>query len=152
MERFTKEFRTFDDINTDESTFLNCDDTDQLIRTSDVIYEKYRQKRLEGSTRVILVFCISCLLSIAAIISICVLQYDEYIALLNDRIDYIANTAKFCNSIELSSIDIISTPIAGALLLLYIIIYRRRVFLRNKFKYRNIGLPMVVSCWDKVII
>jgi hypothetical protein len=43
----------------------------------------------------------------------------------------------------------VSTPLAAFLLIIFIIIYKRRVFLKNKFKYRNIGLPMTVSLWNK---
>jgi hypothetical protein len=79
------------------------------------------------------------------------LQYDEYFAYVNQRYDYINQTEKYCDATKpLSSIDIISTPIAAFLLILYIIIYKRRSFLKNKFKYRNIGIPMTVSVWNKV--
>jgi hypothetical protein len=46
-------------------------------------------------------------------------------------------------------INVFSTPIAGCLIIFYSLLFRRRVFLRNKFKFSNIGLPMVVSCWNK---
>ena len=36
-----------------------------------------------------------------------------------------------------------------AVLVLFVIMYKRRVFLRGKFKYRNIGLPMITSMWNK---
>ena len=68
---------------------------------------------------------------------------------MNGRNDYIDQTRSFCNAIQVSSIDIISTPISAALIILYIVLYKRRVFLRYKFKYRNIGLPMIFSCWSK---
>jgi hypothetical protein len=58
-------------------------------------------------------------------------------------------TRSLCESIQISSIDIISTPIAGALIIFYIVLYKRRVFLRHKFRYRNVGVPMIVSCWNK---
>ncbi len=58
------------------------------------------------------------------------LQYDEYFALMNYRIDYFNKTHGFCNVVDFNNIDIISTPIAGALILFYIILFKRRVFLR----------------------
>jgi hypothetical protein len=127
------------------------DKTDCLAYTSDIIYEKYRQKNLEGDLRIKLIFLISCLLSVGSIIVICMLQYDAYFAYINQRFDYIENMGVFCEGSKFYNIDLISTPIAAALLLLYIAIYRRRVFLIKKFKFRNIGVPMIVSCWNKVI-
>ncbi len=126
-------------------------ETEVLMKTSDVIYEHNRIQKLEKPFYIKIVFLISCLLSICSIIIICMLQYDKYFANINQRYDYLNETRGFCDKSELSTIDIISTPIAGFLIILYIIIYKRRVFLRNRFKYRNVGLPMVVSVWNKVI-
>jgi hypothetical protein len=121
----------------------------ESLKTSHVIYEAYRQRDLEGKHRTRLVLILSCLLSLAVIAAIGLLQYDEYFALIHDRIDYINQSKSFCNATQLANIDIISTPIAGALILFYIVLYKRRVFLRTKFKFRNIGLPMQISCWNK---
>ena len=46
-------------------------------------------------------------------------------------------------------INVFSIPIAGVLIIFYSILYKRRNFLRNKFKFKHIGLPMVISCWNK---
>jgi hypothetical protein len=46
-------------------------------------------------------------------------------------------------------INVFSIPIAGCLIIFYIFLFKRRVFLRNKFKFKYIGLPMIVSCWNK---
>lgn len=46
-------------------------------------------------------------------------------------------------------INVFSIPIAGCLIIFYSLLFKRRVFLRNKFKFSNIGLPMVISCWNK---
>jgi Na+/melibiose symporter-like transporter len=124
--------------------------TDALNDTSNIIVDHYRFKKLEGKFRIKSIFLISCLLAIFVVVIICMLQYDEYSAYVNQRYDYINQTEKHCNATKLSSIDIISTPIAAFLLILYIIIYKRRRFLKNKFKYRNIGIPMTVSVWNKV--
>lgn len=137
---------------TDLTSNKTPDKFDCLAYTSDIIYEKYRQKNLEGDLRIKLIFLISCLLSVGSIIVICMLQYDAYFAYINQRFDYIENMAVFCEESKFYNIDLISTPIAAALLLLYIAIYRRRVFLVKKFKFRNIGVPMIVSCWNKVTL
>ena len=122
---------------------------DSRQKTSEIIYENFRQKRLQGNFRTFLIFLLSCLLAISAIVSISILQYDEYFAYINDRNDYIENSQSLCQKISYSNIDIISTPIAGLLLIIYIIMYKRRLLWVNKFKYRNVGLPMMVSLWRK---
>jgi hypothetical protein len=123
---------------------------EELIDTSRIITDHYRFKKLERKFKVKSIFFISCLLAISVVVIICVLQYGEYNANINQRYDYINQSEAFCNIIQFSEIDIISTPISFLLIILYILIYKRRVFLRNKFKYRNVGLPMIVSVWNKV--
>ena len=133
--------------------YLNSKKTfekEPLVRTSQIIWEHDRLKKIEGKHRVKIIFGISCLLAVSTVIAICMLYYDAYDAKINQRFDYFNNTNSFCDASQFSEIDLISTPIAACLIILYIIIYKRRVFLRNDFKYRNIGLPMVVSCWNKV--
>ena len=110
-------------------------------QTCQIIHEQHRWKKLEGRIRIILNFLLSLLLATGSIIIIGVLQYDEYFAFINQRQDYINATKSFCNVTAFDKIDIISTPISCVLILLYIILYKRRVFLRHKYKYRNIGLP-----------
>ena len=123
---------------------------EELIDTSRIITDHYKFKKLERKFKVKSIFFISCLLAISVVVIICVLQYDEYYANINQRYDYINQSEAFCNIIQFSEIDVISTPISFLLIIIYILIYKRRVFLRNKFKYRNIGLPMIVSVWNKV--
>lgn len=125
------------------------DEIEPLVATSQIIYEHHRQHKLEGRLRVRLVFFISILLAISFVITVFLIQYDVAYANLNDRTDYVDNGKSFCAASHFAEIDIISTPIAASLLVLYSVIYRRRCFLRNKYKYRNLGLPMVVSAWNK---
>lgn len=117
--------------------------------TSETIYEQARRLDLEGTNRSKLVLLLSTILAISAILTIGLFQYDEFFAYINDRFDYIDDTKAFCNQLDLANIDIVSTPIATFLIIMYILLYKRRVYLRRKFKYRNIGIPMVVSCWNK---
>ena len=125
---------------------------DALRATSEIIYEHHRKEILEGKIRTKLVFIPSVLLSASLIFIICLLNYDEFFAYINQRYNYVKSGDDVCASLKFKNIDLVSTPIAFALLVLYAIIYRRRVFLRNNFKYRNLGLPMVVSLWSKVSI
>ena len=91
---------------TDLTSNKTPDKFDCLAYTSDIIYEKYRQKNLEGDLRIKLIFLISCLLSVGSIIVICMLQYDAYFAYINQRFDYIENMAVFCEESEFYNIDI----------------------------------------------
>ena len=118
-------------------------------RACEIIYEASRRRLLEGKLRTILIFFLSVLLSVSAIASISILQYDEYFAFVNDRSDYINATKSFCSAVNISNIDVVSTPIAAVLLLVFIVLYKRRVFLRDRFKFRNIGLPMIIPIWNK---
>lgn len=123
---------------------------DSRENTSEPVYEHYRLRQFEGKTRSKLVsILLSVILSLSVLSSIALLQYDEYVAYINKRIGYINETKAFCQRLIFTNIDTISTPIAGLLVILYVLIYKRRVFLRNEFRYRNVGLPMMVSCWNK---
>jgi len=125
------------------------EDDSPLRYTSEIIYQRHRRRKLEKKYHTLILFFISILLSIGTIFIISLVNYDEVIAVKNDRMDYLNTTHSLCDNITYGVIDLISTPIAAALLVLYIILYKRRVFLRDKFKYRNIGLPMIVTIWNK---
>jgi hypothetical protein len=140
-------------VSAEEVTLKPNNSYDDVLRaTSEVIYENHRKQVLEGKIRTKLVFIPSVLLAASLIVIICFLNYDEYFAYINQRDDYVNSANDICGSLRFKKIDIISTPIASFLLILYALIYRRRIFLRNSFKYRNFGLPMIVSLWNKVII
>jgi hypothetical protein len=117
--------------------------------TCEPIYEKYRVADLSTGWPSRLVVFLSILLVLGAVFSIAIMQFDEFHAFINDRREYILNTKKLCSRVNRANIDLISTPIAAFLILLYVILYKRRKFLRKKLPYRNFGLPMIVSCWNK---
>lgn len=137
------------ELDSNASKYIPDDSMSHLKATSDPIYQSYRRKRLEGTTRSRLTTLLSMIFSLSAIGSIGILQFDEYFAFINDRTSYIQSSKGFCRSINLANINIISTTIAGVLLIFYVVLYKRRVFLRDKFKYRNFGLPMMTSMWSK---
>ena len=122
---------------------------DSRENTSEVIYDSYRRKKQEGVTRSRLIFCISILMAILGISLIGILQYDEYCALINNHEDYIKRSKEFCYLTTVGQIELIRSSISTVLTFFYIILYKRRVSMRNKFKYRNIGLPMITSLWNK---
>lgn len=139
----------YDSSTTKSPVYTNDVLIEDSASTCDVIYEKYRKKKLEGTSRSRVVFLISTFICLSAVTSIALFQYDEYFAYMNDRFDYINGTKSYCQKFGISNIDLISTPIAAFLILFYILLYKRRVFLRDKYKYRNIGVPMINSCWSK---
>ena len=122
---------------------------DPRLHTSRVIYEKNRKRKLQGKVRSILVFSVSIILTLVTIALMGVLQYDDYFAFVNQRYDYLIQFKDYCDTINFGNVDVISTPIAGFLTIIYIVIYKRREFLVDKLRYRNIGLPMITSCWSK---
>ena len=125
------------------------DERDHLIDTCDIIYEKHRRRKLEKKYLNLILFSISIVLALGTIIIISFVNYDQVFAAINDRSDYLDSTYSACDRTTYGVIDIISTPIAGALLILYAVLYKRRVFLRDKYKYNNIGLPMITTSWNK---
>ena len=72
---------------------------EELIDTSRIITDHYKFKKLERKFKVKSIFFISCLLAISVVVIICVLQYDEYYANINQRYDYINQSEAFCNII-----------------------------------------------------
>jgi hypothetical protein len=118
--------------------------------TCDPIYENNTRKTLEGNKRQSFVLLASTLLAIGTFVSITFMQFDNYIAYQSDRYEYINSTLSFCHVFDIVvNVQVISTSIAIALIIFYVILFKRRVFLRYRFKYRNVGLPMIVSCWNK---
>jgi hypothetical protein len=120
-----------------------------LKHTCDIIYQHHRRRKLEKKYLNLILFLISIVLSIGTILVISLVNYDEVFAVKNDRLDYLNTTHSLCDNITYGVIDLISTPLAALILIFYIILYKRRVLLRNKFKYRNVGLPMIVTNWNK---
>ena len=123
--------------------------SDVLSDTSEIIYERYRRQRLQTIPLNIGILVCSILLAICTTFLIIFINYDQVDAVLNLRTDYLESENSSCNKITYGVIDLISTPVAVAVLVLFIIMYKRRVFLRKKFKYRNIGLPMITTTWNK---
>ena len=120
-----------------------------LKHTCEIIYQHHRRRKLEKKYLNLVLFLISIILSIGTILVISLVNYDEVFAVKNDRLDYLNATHSLCDNITYGVIDLISTPIAALILIFYIILYKRRVLLRNTFKYRNVGLPMIVTNWNK---
>ena len=118
---------------------------DPLLETSKIIYVNHLKNAQKGRLIIILA---SIVLTIMAILTICLLQYSKYTDFKNKN--YENKTIWLCYASQISNIDMISTPISFVLILFYIVIYKRRVLMRDRFKFRNFGIPMMSSCWKKV--
>ena len=130
-------------------TVLQFDQEDSLKETCEVIYERYRRNKLEKSYLKLIRFLLSLVLSIGTIVLISLVNYDVVNAVKTNQTKYLDSVQETCNKITYGVIDLISTPVSIALLIFYVIIYKRRVFLVKNFKYKNIGLPMITTIWNK---
>ena len=130
-------------------TALQFDQDDSLKETCEVIYERYRRNKLEKNYLKLIRFLLSLVLSIGTIVLISLVNYDVVSAVKNNQTKYLDSVQETCNKITYGVIDLISTPVSIALLIFYVIIYKRRVFLVKNFKYKNIGLPMITTIWNK---
>jgi len=91
-----------------------------------------------------IVLVVSSILTIISIVCITLLQLDSYY-----ETDYVKKVEFFCGKNKLLQIDYLSTLISLLLIIFYIILNKRRSLLRDKFKFKYIGIPMIVSCWSK---
>jgi hypothetical protein len=136
-------------INLRTKNALEFDQKDSLKETCDVIYERYRRNKLEKNYLKLIRFLISLVLSIGTIVLISLVNYDVVNAVKNNQTKYLDSVQETCNKITYGVIDLITTPVSIALTVFYVIIYKRRIFLVNNFKYKNIGLPMITTIWNK---
>ena len=120
-----------------------------LSSTCELIYELNRRKRLEKQYIDWALLGISIVLAVATILIISFANYDQVTAVVNQRFEYLNNTVSSCNALSYGVINIIPTSIGIFLIIIYIVVYKRRSFLKDKFKYNNFGLPMIVSVWNK---
>jgi hypothetical protein len=119
-----------------------------MKNTCDPIYEFYKNNN--SRIKPYLLTIISLIITVSSIILIIFLQYDNYYSLINGNFTIAGQNQNEGLCFEKDNyINIISTPIAIFLVIFYLFIFKRRSFLVNKFKYRNFGLPMIVSAWNK---
>ena len=122
-----------------------CENNEEI---SNIVHDTNQDNRTTQVLRII-VFLISCAISITVVILIGFLQYHQYENIINNKTSGIGKKSFICRAIDTDNINVISSIAAALLILLYIFIYKRRVFLVDKFKYKNIGLPAIISCWNK---
>lgn len=110
--------------------------------------EFFRKRNLYGKNEKIIVFFSSLLLSILMLLSIALVQnneYNQYIKSKNSSSP--RENSNICKT--LVHYDVIRTPISSIILLVFIIMHKRRSFLISICDWKNIGLPMIVSVWKK---
>jgi hypothetical protein len=107
-----------------------------------------QKKSIRSYKTSLILIILSSILSLVSIISISILQYSNYRAFITNNTNLINKTEAYC-FLRSNYIDFVSTPISLVLILIYILLFKRRIFWRNKFRYRNVGLPMIVSCFNK---
>ena len=122
-----------------------------LENTSKTIYENQRCLKLQTKTRKKLIHLVAVILSLNSIIVILLFQFSYYTQ-FDEKFQFFSNHSLIiCNKkLVTLNIDLISTCFSLFLLICYASIYKRRIFLRNKIKCDNFGLPMIISCWKKV--
>ena len=98
--------------------------------------------------RTIIIF-LSIFLSISLLIIIGLTQYDVYDGYFKQRNFYLIDGAYLCYYINLTDIDCIMTPLSVIILIIFTFLYKRRSCCLNKCTWRNIGLPMITSLWNK---
>ena len=114
---------------------------------SDIIYESHRRKKLEKTSLNLIIVIITCLLAAGVILVVSFVNYDQWFALRHDRINYLNNEIQPCSRITYGMIDLISTPIAFALLIFYVILC---VCLRGRDdSCGRIAFPMITTSWTK---
>ena len=129
-------------------TKIELNDKQNDVEISDIIYDAYLYNIVPPFRKLILLL-VSIFLSAYFIFSIGEHQYEEYNNFINGNLANFNETDEVCNNLNYANINIVSTCSVIPLIILYILIFKRRVFLSKTFKYRNIGLPMIVSCWNK---
>ena len=124
------------------------------VAINNIIDELYQSNKTPPLTQFIL-FSISIVTSAFLVFEIGKWQYDEYENIVNNKsleqnTTYFNDTSSvLCQYINYYNINLYSTSVSVFLIILYILIYKRRVFKVKTFLYRNIGIPMIVSCWNK---
>lgn len=98
-----------------------------------------------------LIYLIAVCLGLNGIICITLYQYSAYDHFIQNQTQINLEHTFLCSKkVFMINIDILSTSLSLLMLISYAIIYNRRNFLRNKFKCKSFGLPMILSCWQKV--
>ena len=97
----------------------------------------------------LIILCLSILLTISLLITIVLIQYDTYDSHLKKRFSYLETGDTLCKYVDSSDTDVVMTPFAGFLLIVFTLFYKRRSCCLNRCKWKNIGLPIIIGVWTK---
>ena len=118
------------------------------VKISSMIYDAHLFNSIP-IFRMLILLLISFFLSAYFIFDIALHQYDQYNNYINGNNADWNETKEICKFNFYSNLNVTSIILVIPLIILYILIFKRRVFLSGTFKFRNIGLPSIVSCWNK---
>ena len=121
-----------------------------MLREKNKIFSNQSDNlHLFGKYEGIIVAVLGIFVSIALLAVIGILQYDVYDSFLKIKNTYILYSGIVCFAVDIGGIDIVTTPVAFLLIIIFTIIYKRRSFCINRCSWKNLGLPSIVSLWKK---
>lgn len=129
---------------------LNDEENDSKHnRINEDFHDYIKIKNPYGKNEGKIVFFLSLIISVALLIAIGLLQFDEYDSYLKQRNSYLLYTGILCYAVDIGGFDIITTPLAVIIIIIFIILYKRRSLCIKRCGWKNFGLPMIVSVWNK---
>ena len=110
----------------------------------------FDRKTPYGKYEGIVVFFLALLLSVALLVSVAIIQFDVYDSYFKQRYFYLIEGYIGCFYLDYSDVNLVMTPLSAFLLIIFMFLYKRRQLCTNKCNnWRNIGLPMITSLWNK---
>jgi hypothetical protein len=113
-----------------------------------LLYESSQQKHKSKIWSIVIVV-ISIIFACCCIGIVAYMQFYTYDCLVRNDTVPLIQLELTCKTIYYGNFEIMSGPSALLIIIFYIILYKRRTFLVERFRFQHIGLPMIVSCWSK---
>ena len=104
------------------------------------------RKNVYGQHENKIVLSLSIILSILILVSIGSSISNDFKSFIPSD-DINDPNSKFCRLLD--DYNVVTTPFAILIVIIFIILHKRRSFCINNFNWQNIGLPMVTSSWKK---
>jgi hypothetical protein len=115
----------------------------------DQLNEQMKKKYIYKQRERNVMMCLSLILTVSLLIAIGLIQYDTYDSHVKKRTSYLEHGSTLCEYVNSNENDFIMTPIAAILLIIFVLLYERRSCCLNKCNWKHIGLPMIISLWNK---
>jgi hypothetical protein len=115
-------------------------------KRKNMLFEAFCRKN-ETRQQFIIIASFSIILLVICCTTLGIIQYQNYVELTNN----ITNTEsqETCAILDYGNFEIVLSTISLFIMIVYVVLHKRRSLLRNKFAMQNIGLPSIVSCWNK---